>query len=84
MRCSLTVLGLAAALVLSGCDSNSEPTTAAPATLPPTPCGTYTGKGCAPASERVDLTRPSFSDSTTITNPLFPISAARLGARLRA
>ncbi|MEK6275923.1 MAG: hypothetical protein AABM30_11385 [Actinomycetota bacterium] len=26
------------------------------------------------ASERVDLERPSFSDSTNITNPLFPIS----------
>ena len=77
MRCSLTALGLAAALALSGCESKGESTTAAPATLPSTPCGTYTGKGCAPASERVDLTRPTFSNPTQITNPLFPISRLR-------
>jgi hypothetical protein len=28
----------------------------------------------APESERVDLTMPTFSDPTTITNPLFPVS----------
>jgi hypothetical protein len=28
----------------------------------------------APDSERVDLTQPSFSNSTTITNPLYPVS----------
>lgn len=38
-------------------------------------CGTLTGKGCAPPSARVDLERPTFSDPTHITNPLFPISA---------
>jgi hypothetical protein len=32
------------------------------------------GLAVAPASERVDLTMPSFSDPTNITNPLFPIS----------
>jgi hypothetical protein len=37
-------------------------------------CGTESGEGCAPASELVDLAPPSFSDPTTITNPLFPIS----------
>lgn len=37
-------------------------------------CGTDNGKGCAPDSERVDLTAPSFSNPTSITNPLFPIS----------
>ena len=46
-----------------------------PALLPPTPCGTSTGKGCAPDSDRVDLQRPSFTHPTSITNPLFPISA---------
>ena len=28
----------------------------------------------APESERVDLTMPTFSDPTNITNPLFPVS----------
>jgi hypothetical protein len=37
-------------------------------------CGTESGTGCAPKSERVDLARPSFSDPTNITNPLFPVS----------
>ena len=45
-----------------------------PALLPPTPCGTSTGKGCAPDSDRVDLQRPRFTHPTAITNPLFPIS----------
>jgi len=42
---------------------------------PVTRCGTYSGKGCAPTSKRIDLERPTFSDPTHITNPLFPISA---------
>jgi hypothetical protein len=37
-------------------------------------CGTDSGEGCAPASALVDLAEPSFSNPTTITNPLFPIS----------
>ena len=37
-------------------------------------CGTDSGEGCAPASELVDLYEPSFSNPTSITNPLFPIS----------
>jgi hypothetical protein len=45
-----------------------------PALLPPTACGTSTGKGCAPNRDRVDLQRPSFTHPTKITNPLFPIS----------
>jgi hypothetical protein len=73
VRFSVVALGLAAALALSACDSSQE-SSATRSTLPGTECGTYSGKGCAPASERVDLTRPSFSDSTKITNPLFPIS----------
>jgi len=39
-----------------------------------TECGTYSGKGCAPPADRVDLTRPTFSHPTQITNPLFPIN----------
>ncbi len=41
---------------------------------PVTECGTNTGRGCAPSSDRVDLERPTFSDPTHITNPLFPVS----------
>jgi hypothetical protein len=41
------------------------------------PCGTYTGLGCAPDSERVDLATPSFSHPTRIDNPLFPIADLR-------
>jgi hypothetical protein len=73
---------LAGALALSSCGGAGESngaqagavsSTAASATLAPTACGTHRGRGCAPASERVDLARPSFSNSTRITNPLFPI-----------
>jgi hypothetical protein len=42
-----------------------------------TECGTYSGKGCAPESQRVDLAEPSFSRPTQITNPLNPISRLR-------
>ena len=38
-----------------------------------TECGTFTGKGCAPTRDRVDLVRPVFSKPTKITNPLFPL-----------
>ena len=40
---------------------------------PVTECGTFNGKGCAPTGKRVDLERPTFSNPTTIDNPLFPI-----------
>src|SRR5262249_14842005 len=42
-----------------------------------TECGTDTGRGCAPLDRRVDLAPPSFSNPTSITNPLFPISDLR-------
>ena len=42
---------------------------------PITECGTFNGKNCAPRADRVDLERPTFSDPTTIDNPLFPVSA---------
>jgi hypothetical protein len=70
---SVVALGLAATLALAACNSNQE--SAAPRGSPTsTACGTDSGRGCAAASERVDLNRPSFSNSTEITNPLFPIS----------
>jgi hypothetical protein len=71
MRSVMLALGLMAVLALSACDSGNKKHST---TLAPTACGTYSGRGCAPASKRVDLIRPSFSDSTNITNPLFPIS----------
>ena len=37
-------------------------------------CGTYSGEGCAPLANRVDLEPPVFSNPTEVTNPMFPIS----------
>ncbi len=48
---------------------------------PLTECGTYSGKGCSPTAKRVDLKKPTFSNPTNITNPLFPIS--RLHSQLQ-
>jgi hypothetical protein len=58
----------------SGASSDSTRTVAVSSKLAPTECGTYNGRGCAPAADRVDLRRPSFSNPTEITNPYFPIS----------
>jgi hypothetical protein len=85
-RLGALAASLVAALVLGSCGGgggSGEGATGAPAspaasaTLAPTPCGTQSGRGCAPPSERVDLARPSFSSSTRITNPLFPIGRLR-------
>jgi hypothetical protein len=67
---------LAAAPVVAavGADGRSVTQPSRPATPPATECGTYSGAGCAPRAQRVDLARPSFSHPTEITNPLFPIS----------
>jgi hypothetical protein len=67
------VLLASAALVLTSCSGDHRSTQR----LPATPCGTYDGRGCAPARERVDLAVPTFSHPTEITNPLFPISRLR-------
>jgi hypothetical protein len=67
------VLLASAALVLTSCSGDHKSTQR----LPATPCGTYDGRGCAPARERVDLVVPTFSHPTEITNPLFPISRLR-------
>jgi len=74
--------GLAAAIVAGALVAGSTGGTAAsgPKRVGDAPsftaleCGTYSGKGCAPASQRVDLTRPTFTNPTKVTNPLFPIS----------
>ncbi|CAN5251602.1 hypothetical protein BH18ACT12_BH18ACT12_24070 [soil metagenome] len=73
---ALAGFGLLTALALSGCGSGDRSGTPA-AKSTPTACGTYDGEGCAPKSRRVDLAVPSFSSSTEITNPLFPISRLR-------
>jgi hypothetical protein len=69
-------IGLTAALALGACNGGSGSSRAS-ATLGPTPCGTYSGRGCAPDSKRVDLGKVSFSHSTEVTNPYFPISDLR-------
>ncbi len=81
-------LGLASALVAGGCTASggggspaaSTATNAVLADLSSfgiTECGTYSGTGCAPESQRVDTTKPSFSHPTNVTNPLYPISTLR-------
>jgi hypothetical protein len=40
-------------------------------------CGTYSGRGCAPDSARVDLAKPVFTHPTNVVNPLFPIARLR-------
>jgi hypothetical protein len=76
MKPSTIVLGLAGAalaVLLAACGGNGGKETPAPS--PSTQeCGTESGTGCAPESERVDLAEPSFSNPTNITNPLFPVS----------
>jgi len=77
MRYLLTALLCAGAVTFSACAGGSGVQAGAGSKLGPTPCGTVNGRGCAAPSKRVDLDRPSFSHSTSITNPLFPISRLR-------
>jgi hypothetical protein len=74
MRLFPVVVLVASVLALTACQANDERSATASSALQPTPCGTLDGRGCAPPSKRVDLTTPSFSHSTSITNALFPIS----------
>jgi hypothetical protein len=76
MRLTPVAVLTATALLLGACDGKKETSPATPG-LPHTPCGTYSGTGCAPPSERGDLAKPSFTHPTTITNALFPISHLR-------
>ncbi len=77
---------LAAALALGACDlgggsgDGAKESKARPVSTPgfsATECGTYSGRGCAPKGERVDLAPPSFSHPTEVTNPLNPIGGLR-------
>jgi hypothetical protein len=65
----------AAALTRAASGAGSHPRGAAAVPgWPVTECGTYSGRGCSPEKERVDLEVPQFSNPTRIDNPLFPIS----------
>lgn len=83
---SLAGIGLAAALGATaagiGLAVTGGANTANGNDFTPTECGTYSGEGCAPPSQRVDLKRPSFSHPTDVTNPLFPISTLTSAVRL--
>jgi hypothetical protein len=81
------ILVLAAALALSACGGSARPpdparpgtSSTAAARMEPGPSCVEPqgGSGClqlAPAAERADLTRPVFSDPTSITNPTHPSS----------
>jgi hypothetical protein len=73
-------LGLVVALAAGACGGADRPPSPGPAaTMPAGPAciKPENGGGClqvAPAGRRVDLTRPSFSHPTSITNPLHPSS----------
>jgi hypothetical protein len=75
-----TPLLAAAALAIGGCGDEDRGTGAsAPATIPQPSRAQLAAAGLAglplaPASERVDLAAPTFSEPLEITNPLFPIS----------
>jgi hypothetical protein len=75
------LIAFAAVLTLTACDGGGSSTkpkrSPGGAPFTSTACGTYSGRGCAPSAERVDLERPTFSNPTEITNPLFPISKLR-------
>lgn len=65
--------------------ATTPPATTPPATTPPTPTeaplalipqpAPPDGLPVAPEAARVDLTMPTFSNPTNVTNPLFPVSA---------
>jgi hypothetical protein len=80
----LALAVVAAASLVGACTASPEaaPTTATPSTTTPSadapatiPQPSVLGDlPLAPEGERIDTSRPTFSDPTTITNPLFPIS----------
>ncbi|MGH8907128.1 MAG: hypothetical protein ACRD0K_11540 [Egibacteraceae bacterium] len=70
MRTVLSIV-LATALLVSACGGTNS---AAESTRAPDP---LEGLPLAPDSARVDLAQPTFSNPTTVTHPLFPISDLR-------
>ena len=85
LRAAACGVGLAAGIAASALGAGVAGTTAASGTtalaggpaFTSIECGTYSGRGCSSASRRVDLTRPTFTNPTNVTNPLFPISKLR-------
>ncbi len=72
---ALIAAGVAAALVTSACtNGGGSGARTVPGKPEAIPQPVVEGIIVAPESERVDLAMPSFSDPTSITNPLFPVS----------
>jgi hypothetical protein len=68
----LTGIALASLLLTGACtDDTGERRERSAGTIPQP---AVTGITVAPERERVDISAPSFSDPTNVTNPLFPIS----------
>jgi hypothetical protein len=82
MRARLLAVITVVMLLVSGCSSSDSSSPAAPrAGASAAPSGQAIPQPAlpgsvpvAPDSERVDLRMPTFSDPTTVTNPLFPVS----------
>lgn len=62
-------MALVTALVVVACGGNDDGSRTATGR-----CGFDGGRRCQPESQRVDRARPSFTNPTDITNPLFPSS----------
>jgi hypothetical protein len=89
-RRALLVLGLTTALVTAGCTDEAGTASPSPSASGESGSVSASASGeaprtisqpavpsripVAPESERVDLTMPTFSDPTNVTNPLFPVS----------
>jgi hypothetical protein len=75
---SLLGAGLAAALLVGACGGDSDSGSGSGSVLQPSraqlAASGLAKLPVAPESERVDVAAPSFSDPTSVTNPLFPIS----------
>ena len=65
---------LALLLTLGACSDDDGDGESSATSAPSQECGLQGGAECAPASQRVDLYTPTFSDPTRITNPRFPTS----------
>jgi hypothetical protein len=84
MRSTVVLITVCAALGVAAYHSSdgAGQETSAPRTIPQPTRAQLRAAGLgklplAPESKRVDLQAPTFSDPTTITNPLFPISRLR-------
>jgi len=80
MRLALIVSGVCAALSIAACNSGdpAREGASAPSTIPQPTRAQLVAAGLdklplAPESKRLDITAPTFSNPTKITNPLFPV-----------